>query len=177
MIREDRIVWTNVMWQPQPVMTRVSSLPDELIDRFRETMSKMPRGTGTWYLGCPFLPNMIDEESRGRFRIPRIMVFIDAITNEIIKLQLFGKDLDVLMPLSLIDGLMAGKEIPKTLVVSDDFSEALVSEIVPRLGVEVRRTDSYPDAENAAVNAARELEKDQIMSSILGNASGRRKWK
>ena len=173
-IIDDRIVWSDVMWQPQPVMTQVSSLPDELIYDFKKTMGKKARGSGTWYLGCPYLLSLVDEESHGLLRMARAMVFIDAVSNETVKFSVFGKNMDVMMPLALIDGLMAGKEIPRTLLVSDDFGEALVSEIVPRLGVKVRRTDSCPEAVAAANKAALDFEKEQAVSNILEGASMRK---
>jgi hypothetical protein len=176
-IEGDRILWIDGRWQPQPVMTQVSSLPDELIDEFKKTMRKKPRGTGTWYLGCPYLLSLVDEESHGRFRIARSMVFIDVVSNETVKLSVYGKDMDVMMPLSLIDGLMASKEIPKTLLVSDDFSEALVSEIVPRLGVKVQRTDGYPEAVAAANRAALDCEKEQMEANEKEDAARKKRKK
>ena len=176
-IEGDRILWIDGRWQPQPIMTQVSSLPDELIGEFKKTMRKKPRGAGTWYLGCPYLLSLVDEEGRGRFRIARTMVFIDVVSNEIVKFSVFGKNMDVMMPLSLIDGLMAGNEIPQTLAVSDDFSEALVSEIVPLLGVKVRRTDGYPEAVAAANRAALDFEKEQMEANEKEDAARKKRKK
>ena len=150
-------------------------MPDDLIDELKRTMGKKPRGTGTWYLGCPYLLSLVDEESNGRLRIARAMVFIDAETNETMKMMVFGKDMDVLMPVSLIDGLMARDEIPRTLLVSDDFSEALVSDIVPRLGVKIRRTDACPEAVAAAYRVAWDFEEEQTEANDQEDAERKKR--
>jgi hypothetical protein len=161
-ITGDRIIWGEAMRKPQPVMIAVASLPDDLIVAFREEMCKKPRGKGIMFLSCPYLLRRVVEDGRGRLRVPRIMIFVDASNNEIVSMTIYGRDMDVLMPIGLIDGLMAGKEIPHTLIVSDDFTEALVSNIVPRLGVRVRRVDSLPEAEAVAKNAVQDLEAEQM---------------
>jgi hypothetical protein len=155
-------------------MTRVSILPDELIEDFKKTISKKSQGTGTLYLGCPYLINMVTEESDGLLRMPRTVVFIDAVTHETMKFSVFGKNMDVMMPFALIDGLMAGKEIPRKLLVSDDFSEALVSDIVPRLGVEVLRMVDHPEAETAANKAAQDFENEQLEGNKREDAARRK---
>jgi len=175
MIEADRIVWEDGWWQPQPVKTEVSTLPDELIKSLREAMGKKPRGNGTWFLSCPYLLNMAAEDRHGKMRVPRVVAFIDLDGMETVMLRAFGKDMDVLMPLSLVDGLMAGKEVPRELVVSDDFSEALASDIVQRLGVEVRRVGGLPEAESAAKNAALEFERAQIEANERRSAARSKK--
>ena len=168
-IEGDDIVWRPGTCKVPPLTTGVSMLPEAIIDGFRKELKRKPRGNGTWYLGCPIFLKIVVEDRPGRPMVPRSMVFIDMSDRRIIMIRSFGNDMDVLMPLALIDGLIAGNEVPKRVLVTDDFCEALVTEILPSLGVEVKREKSLPEEEMVARAAAADLER-----KLLGEKKG--KW-
>jgi hypothetical protein len=85
--------------------------------------------------------------------------------------------MDVLMPLALLDGLIAGNEVPRRVLVTDDFSEALVADILPRLNVEVKREISLPEEELEAKDAMLILEKELIEQNEKENAKRQKKRK
>ena len=49
--------------------------------------------------------NIAIEDHPGRPMVPRTMVFIDMSDHRVVIYQPFGKDMDVLMPLAIVDGL------------------------------------------------------------------------
>ena len=174
-IEGDEIVWRPGTCKVPPLTASVSMLPEAIIDGFRKELDKRPRGNGTWYLGCPIMLNIVIEDHPGRPMVPRTMVFIDMSDHRMVMIRPFGKDMDVLMPLAIVDGLIAGNEIPRRVLVTDDFTEALVTDILPRLGVEVKREKSLPDEELMARVAAADLEKKVLDENEGKGAEGRKK--
>jgi hypothetical protein len=176
-IKDDSIDWRSGTSKVPPLETGVSMLPEELIREFLKELNKRPRGHRTWFLGCPIMLNIVVEDYPGKPMVPRTMVFIDMSDHRIVMARTFGKDMDVLMPLALIDGLIAGNEIPQRVFVTDDFSEALVAGILPRLGVEVKREISLPEEELAAKDVVPMLEKELIEENEKENAKRLKKRK
>jgi hypothetical protein len=173
-IEGDEIVWRPGTCKVPPLTTGVSTLPEMIIDKFRKELKRRPLGNGTWYLGCPIFLNIVIEDHPGMQMVPRAMVFIDMSDRRIMMIRSFGKDMDVLMPLALIDGLIAGSKVPKRVLVTDDFSEALVTDILPSLGVEVKREKSLPEEEMVARGAAAELER-KLLDENKGKGTSWRK--
>jgi len=174
-VEGDEIVWRPGTCKIPPLSMRISMLHEEITNRFRKELDKRPRGPGTWYLGCPIMLNIVIEDHPGRPMVPRTMVFIDMSDHRVVMIRPFGKDMDVLMPLAIVDGLIAGNEIPRRVLVTDDFTEALVTDILPRLGVEVKREKSLPDEELMARVAAADLEKKVLDENEGKGAEGRKK--
>jgi hypothetical protein len=72
---------------------------------------------------------------------------------------------------------IAGNEVPRRVLVTDDFSEALVADILPRLNVEVKREISLPEEELEAKDAMLILEKELIEQNEKENAKRQKKRK
>jgi len=175
-IEGDEIVWRTGTCKVPPLTSSVSMLPEAIIDGFRKEL-KRPRGDRTWFFSCPIFNDIVIEDHPGEPMVPRGMVFIDMSDHRVVMIRAFGKDMDVLMPLALLDGLIAGNEVPRRVLVTDDFSEALVADILPRLNVEVKREISLPEEELEAKDAMLILEKELIEQNEKENAKRQKKRK